>query len=211
MRGTRLARMLEVDDGWQPTRDISVSVGARTWLDLRALVEEHGGGRCLVRIGHTLRPRALPAAGLVGLAASLAGGLWLDAILPWPFVTTAAGLTLAATVWRVSRRVMQAVAISGRALELIAADGGMVRMPDDLEPRGAREGTPAVQPEAAASVSTDSARASGTATDAVRPAHARPRGGLQVPRPAPASLTLSSRTGERPAGDVGARSGERAV
>jgi O-antigen biosynthesis protein len=59
LRKSHLARF-EFDDGWQHRRDISVAIGRWAWVDLRMLVEEHAGGKCLVRIARRLRPSRLP-------------------------------------------------------------------------------------------------------------------------------------------------------
>ena len=51
-------------------RDISVFVGRWAWLDVRALVEDHGGGRGLLRVSTNLRPTSfgIVSAFAVGVA-----------------------------------------------------------------------------------------------------------------------------------------------
>src|SRR3954471_2315279 len=44
LRRSRAVRSIEIDEGWSDDRDVSVFVGRWAWLDVRALVEEHGGG-----------------------------------------------------------------------------------------------------------------------------------------------------------------------
>jgi GT2 family glycosyltransferase len=75
LRAARLGRGVHVDDGWRSDRDISVAVGVWGWVHIRALVEDHGAGKCLFRARLQLRLRfgtwlllALTGA-LVGLAA----------------------------------------------------------------------------------------------------------------------------------------------
>ena len=63
LRGLRLSRHIAVDDGWQADRDISVPVGIWAWFDLRAVVEDHGSDRRLLRI--TDRLRVTPMGGLI--------------------------------------------------------------------------------------------------------------------------------------------------
>src|SRR5229473_2642350 len=42
LRRSRAVRIIEIDDGWSDDRDVSVLVSRWAWLDVRALVEEHG-------------------------------------------------------------------------------------------------------------------------------------------------------------------------
>ena len=68
LRLSRSVDLIEIDDGWHADRDLSVAIGRLTWLDLRALVEDHGGGRG--RKGAIIGARrALRRAGLLGSAA----------------------------------------------------------------------------------------------------------------------------------------------
>ena len=45
LRRSRAVRTIEIDEGWSDDRDVSVLVGRWAWLDVRALVEDHGGGK----------------------------------------------------------------------------------------------------------------------------------------------------------------------
>ncbi len=56
LRATRAVSSIEIDDGWWNDRDLSVGVNALLRFDVRAVVEEHGGGRCLVRTATRARP-----------------------------------------------------------------------------------------------------------------------------------------------------------
>ena len=56
LRRSRAVRTIEIDEGWSDDRDVSVLVGRWAWLDVRALVEEHGGGKALLRVSTHLRP-----------------------------------------------------------------------------------------------------------------------------------------------------------
>ena len=56
LRRRRSTSAVDVDDGWQQTRDLSVAVGPWAWLDVRALAEDHGSGRRLLRLVLRLRP-----------------------------------------------------------------------------------------------------------------------------------------------------------
>jgi GT2 family glycosyltransferase len=68
---------VQVDDGWRSDRDVRIAVTPGAAVDLRALVEDHGAGRSLLRIRQRLRieiPRVR-----VGIAA-------LGALATIPFV-----------------------------------------------------------------------------------------------------------------------------
>ena len=56
LRAARPARFVEVDDGFRADRDVSIGVGIWGWLDVRSLIEEHGGAKCLLRVGLRVRP-----------------------------------------------------------------------------------------------------------------------------------------------------------
>jgi hypothetical protein len=58
LRLARLGREIRVDDGWQPDRDVSVSLGIWAWAHLKTVVEEHERGRCLFRARVHIRPKA---------------------------------------------------------------------------------------------------------------------------------------------------------
>ena len=57
LRTARFGRGVHVDDGWRSDRDISVGLGVWGWVDMRALVEDHGAGKCLCRVRLQLRLR----------------------------------------------------------------------------------------------------------------------------------------------------------
>jgi GT2 family glycosyltransferase len=63
LRGLRLSRHIAVDDGWQINRDISLPVGMWAWFDLRAVVEDHGSDKRLLRVTDHLR--VTPLGGLI--------------------------------------------------------------------------------------------------------------------------------------------------
>jgi hypothetical protein len=63
----RMARVgrIAVDGGWWPDRDISLDLARWGRLDVKLLIEEHHGGRCLLAFAARVRPTAT---GLVLLA-----------------------------------------------------------------------------------------------------------------------------------------------
>ena len=77
LRGLRLSRHIAVDDGWQIDRDVSLPVGMWAWLDLRAVVEDHGSDKRLLRV--TDRLRVTPIGGLI-VSCAVAATTWSTAL-----------------------------------------------------------------------------------------------------------------------------------
>jgi len=84
LRRSRAVRTIEIDEGWSDDRDVSVFVDRWAWLDVRALVEEHGSGKSLVRISMHLRPTTFGIVAAVGLGAVLLAGAATGAALRRP-------------------------------------------------------------------------------------------------------------------------------
>jgi hypothetical protein len=86
LRAAGVGPSIEVDDGWQPARDVSVSAGRWAWLDLRTLVEDHGSGKVLVRLASRVRltPIGLAAAAfwLLVLVGSANGSKFMAGLIP---------------------------------------------------------------------------------------------------------------------------------
>ena len=79
---------IEIDEGWSDDRDVSVFVGRWAWLDVRALVEEHGGGKSLVRVSTHLRPTTFGVVSALGLGLVLLVGAATGMALRWPLAGT---------------------------------------------------------------------------------------------------------------------------
>ncbi len=154
-RASRAVRAIAVDEGWSDDRDVSVFIGRWAWLDIRAMVEDHGGGKSLVRIGMHLRPTTFGIVtalwlGFVLLAGAAAGFTVTYTNLPVAFVYTArdastrglvdslgrvvpwaarivAVLTLA-LVAAVAWRTAQTTAIARRGIKRVTIGNGMVAM-----------------------------------------------------------------------------------
>ena len=58
LKRSRAVHTIEIDDGWSDDRDVSVFVGRWAWLDIRALVEEHSGGKHCCESARTCARRA---------------------------------------------------------------------------------------------------------------------------------------------------------
>jgi hypothetical protein len=102
-------RAVEVDEGWHSDRDIRVGVPGIGALDLRALVEEHSRGRCLVRVATRLRiapitgAAPLGAAAVTGVMSELLAGTPAEVVLATALV--AVPLIVGLIAWRVGRAV----------------------------------------------------------------------------------------------------------
>jgi GT2 family glycosyltransferase/sugar lactone lactonase YvrE len=127
LRRSRAVRTIEVDEGWSDDRDVSIFVGRWAWIDVRALVEDHGG-KSLLRVSTHLRPTSFgivsaSSFGIALLVCAMAGVAYR-----WPpAALAAAGLTIVLTlvvIWRTS----QAAAIVRRGVQHVTVAAGMVPM-----------------------------------------------------------------------------------
>ena len=127
LRSSRAIRTIEVDEGWSHDRDVSVLVGRWAWLDVRAVVEDHGG-TSLLRVSTHLRPTALGVLSAVTLAAPLLAAAIYGVALRWPLVgVTAATVAVFAALYS-GWRTAQTTAILHRGVEAVAARQGMTAM-----------------------------------------------------------------------------------
>ncbi len=85
LRRSRAVGIIEIDDGWSDDRDVSVLVGRWAWLDARALVEDHGSGKGLLRVSTHLRPTGFGILTAVTLAAALLISAVAGVALRWPY------------------------------------------------------------------------------------------------------------------------------
>ena len=144
LRASRPSRHVEIDDGWRADRDISLAIGRWGWLDLRALIEEHGAGRCLLRVGTRVRPSLAGVVlalllGLLSIAVTSAG-----TVLRWPFVSVACVLGVALIFARAVWNTTTAAAVVGHAIARVTAASGMQPMSAAADRRV--HGTRAVRP-----------------------------------------------------------------
>ena len=125
LRRSHAVRVIEIDEGWAHDRDVSVLAGRWAWIDVRALVEEHAGGKTLLRVGTHLRPTTLGVLSAVLIAGVLFAAAITGVALRWPIAGVAAALATAAVaalgVWRTA----QTTAILHRGTEQVAQRLGM--------------------------------------------------------------------------------------
>ena len=129
LRRSRAVGTIEIDDGWSDDRDVSVFVGRWAWLDVRALVEEHGGGKSLVRVSTHLRPTAFGVVTAVGLGAALLVGAATGVALRQPVAGTIVSALTVGLIVLVAWRTAQTTAIVRRGIARVTLGSGMVRMP----------------------------------------------------------------------------------
>ena len=129
LRRSRAVRTIEIDEGWSDDRDVSAFIGRWAWLDVRVLVEEHGGGRSLVRVSMHLRPTMFGIVAALALGAALLTVTAFGVALRFPAVgRSVAAVTLlliSAGLWRTA----QATAIVRRGISRVTTGAGMVKMP----------------------------------------------------------------------------------
>jgi O-antigen biosynthesis protein len=117
LRAARPARPVEVDDGWRASRDLSVAVRRWGWLHLRALVEEHADGRCLLRVQTRMGPSFLGAVQTLMLAILLVGVTSAAIALRWPAISGAAVAAVSVILLRAMWQTTRTSALVDRAVE----------------------------------------------------------------------------------------------
>jgi GT2 family glycosyltransferase/DNA-binding beta-propeller fold protein YncE len=128
LRGSHSLRRIEIDEGWSLDRDVSVLVGRWAWIDVRALVEEHGSGKSLVRISTHLRPTSFGVVSSFLLAAALIISAAAGVALRYPSTGATAGLMAVLIVAFIAYRIAQATAILHRGMRTITVGRGMTAM-----------------------------------------------------------------------------------
>jgi GT2 family glycosyltransferase/sugar lactone lactonase YvrE len=128
LRAARPARFVDVDDGFRAGRDVSVGVGRWGWLDVRGLIEEHGGSRCLLRVGLRLRPAARGLVLLLGMLLALIIARE-SFIVRWPWLSLAAATGVAIVFGRAAWQTAVAVGVARRAVHRAALTTGMTPIP----------------------------------------------------------------------------------
>jgi GT2 family glycosyltransferase len=120
LRRQRAVKYIELDTGWWEDRDLTLV--DRAWLrfDVRALVEDHGGGRCMCRVG--IRSRFTSTAILVVLIA-LAVLAFLNGAraLASPIGAAVAVLVAGIALWNVTATSI----VIARTAAVVAAEFGM--------------------------------------------------------------------------------------
>jgi GT2 family glycosyltransferase/sugar lactone lactonase YvrE len=129
LRRSRAVRSIEIDEGWSDDRDVSVFVGRWAWLDVRALVEEHAGGKGLVRVSTHLRPTTFGVVAALVLGAGLLVGAAFGVSLRWPLAGTIVAGAAVSLIAFVAWRTGQTTAITRRGIASVTVGGGMTQLP----------------------------------------------------------------------------------
>jgi GT2 family glycosyltransferase/sugar lactone lactonase YvrE len=129
LRRSRAVRTIEVDEGWSDDRDVSIPVGRWAWLDARALAEDHGAGRSLLRISTHLRPTmfGVVSASALGVALFAAASFGLAARVPVAGAAVAAAtlVIIALAAWDTAR----ATAVVRRGILKVTVAQDMIELP----------------------------------------------------------------------------------
>jgi GT2 family glycosyltransferase len=134
LRASRPARAVQVADGFRTDRDLSVSVGKWGWLDVRSLIEEHGGARCLLRIGLRLRPTVLGVALAMSLLLALLVARTI-VLAEWPWGSIGFAVAVALVVGRAAWQTSSAVSATRAAIDRAAVTVGMTPIRLRTRPR----------------------------------------------------------------------------
>ena len=129
LRGSRAVRSIEIDDGWADDRDVSVLVGRWAWLDVRALVEEHAGGKAMVRVSMHLRPTTFGVVTALGFGVGLLIGASAGVAYQFPLAGSLVAAATVGLVCLVLYRTAQTTAIARRGIGHVANHAGMTAMP----------------------------------------------------------------------------------
>ena len=153
LRLSRAVGAIEVDEGWRADRDFSVAIGRLIWLDVRAVVEDHGAGRCLLRVA--TRARATRLGGFLGGAVAGCAGIAFGGMIAGWAGAGVLGLALVVgatpfAVWP----VLRTAAVVREAIAKVTAESGLTRLSSAAAPdrvraaaRGeADDGQPAARP-----------------------------------------------------------------
>ena len=128
LRAARPARFVEVDDGFRADRDVSIGVGIWGWLDVRSLIEEHGGAKCLLRVGLRLRPALVGVALALSLLLALILARAAD-LVEQSWVSVACVICVALAVSRAAWQTSAAVTLARGAVQRTAITAGMMPIP----------------------------------------------------------------------------------
>src|SRR6185436_2486538 len=126
LRRSHAVSRIEIDDGWSDDRDVSMLIGQWAWLDTRGLVEDHGGGRSLLRVSMHLRPTSRGVLSALALATALLTAAAAGVGFRWPLGGAIAAITAVLVTAFSAWRTAQATAILQRGLDTVTGRMGMV-------------------------------------------------------------------------------------
>jgi GT2 family glycosyltransferase len=128
LRRSRAVHAIEIDEGWSDDRDVSVFVGRWAWLDIRALVEDHGAGKGLLRVSTHLRPASFGVVSALFLGIALLVAAVTNVALRRPLSGAITAVSTLAIIVFIVWRTAQTTAIVRGALNRVARDHKMTVM-----------------------------------------------------------------------------------
>ena len=134
LRRQRAFRYIELDSGWWEDRDLTIV--SRLWfrIDIRALVEDHGNGRCLCRL--RTRSRIMPAAMPLAFAIAAVLLLYATGAITRPLgMLVFVGLIGAIALGE----MLMACGLVSNTVDSVAADFHTFPVEPDHRPRGRYE------------------------------------------------------------------------
>lgn len=146
LRRQRAVRYIELDSGWWENRDLTIVNRLGFRLDVRTLIEDHGGGRCLCRL--RMRPRVTLAPWPLAAAIAMVILLHAAGAVPWPI---GAGVTALLALGMIAADVVVTSGIFSNAVDSVKAEFGMLSMASPKHSR--HNGTVHAGDEASASAS----------------------------------------------------------
>ena len=130
LRAARPPRIVDVDEGWRPDRDLSLAIGRWGWLHVGTLTEEHEGGACLFRIRTRLRPSFVGTLRGVTLAVVVAGGMSASMFIYEPVVTLfVSAAAIAAIGARTAWQSLRAATALDAAVTRVCTAAGLSSLP----------------------------------------------------------------------------------
>jgi O-antigen biosynthesis protein len=128
LRRSHAVHAIEIDEGWSDDRDVSVFVGRWAWLDIRALVEDHGAGKGLLRVSTHLRPASFGVVSALFVGVALLVVAARNVALRRPLSGAITAISTLAIIIFIVWRTAQTTAIVRRAVNRVALDHKMTVM-----------------------------------------------------------------------------------
>lgn len=125
LRLSRAVDLIAIDDGWCADRDFSVAIGRLVWVDLRAVVEDHGGGKCLLRVSTRARLTRVGTVMAAAIGLCLVGIAAVGMTAGWSTTSLTAGALLASMLPAAALRVCRTAAVLREALGKVTAENGL--------------------------------------------------------------------------------------
>ena len=104
LQSRSVSRAVDAHDPWQQDRDLAVATGQWGWVDLRTLLEEHDGGRCLLRVAARHRLTPWGAVVVTSLSVGVIVSTLLGLVAPL-MACLGVGISVVGSAWRSAARI----------------------------------------------------------------------------------------------------------